>query len=514
MTTPQTSTTGTASSNSSQPAGAQSQSRVNQPSGGAQGLPQVTFPPLARRPCFIVYDTPFINAANNHRYDAGVYHHFTEEKKDSQGNVTDVPRNQWILSVLRVFHVLRTDDGKEHSYLIGYLPHGETDWRYDVLPQANLLGRAEEALKFLRGLGVSVLRENIGKVCEYLDTQHQRFSADTPSNFWISTQTIGWAPLPTRFILPNEIIGEQEGVWFVGKGNAAKYSKGGTFPLWQSLIAAPCVDNSYLIMALSTSFAGPLLEPLNIPGLGFHLFGESTTGKTTTLIIGGSVWSSPKFMRTWRATLNGLEIQAASRSSTLLTVDESNEVEGKVLDSSVYMLLHGTTKDRMRRDTSGRENLYWRVCILSSGEHSIEAHQATAKIDHKVGQTVRMIDIPVASGTHGLFENLHRYTSGAKFSDALRAAAAMHYGYAGPLFVEKLIKEYPKLDLHKRLADTLTKFGYDLNAQDERVARSFALSALAGELATEFGVLPWASGSAVTAAVAIFNHWRRTQPKS
>ena len=149
-----------------------------------------------------------------------------------------------------------------------------------------------------------------------------------------------------------------------------------------------------------------------------------------------------------------------------MPVDESHEVDVKVLDASVYMLLNGTAKARMHKDTSLREIEHWRTCVLSSGERSIETHQTSAKIDHKVGQTVRMVDVPVAMNQYGLFDDIHDARNGADFSDQLRAAAARHYGYAGPLFVEKLIQNYPGLGLPARLADTLTQFGPNLSAQE------------------------------------------------
>ena len=52
-------------------------------------LPQVTFPPPRRRPCFICYDAPFL--VGKHRYKEGVYYHFTEEETDTAGNVTELP---------------------------------------------------------------------------------------------------------------------------------------------------------------------------------------------------------------------------------------------------------------------------------------------------------------------------------------------------------------------------------------------------------------------------------------
>src|SRR5262249_39046290 len=152
--------------------------------------------------------------------------------------------------------------------------------------------------------------------------------------------------------------------------------------------------------------------------------------------------------------------------------------------------------------------------VLSSGERSIETHQTTAKIDHKVGQTVRIIDVPVVNGDYGLFCDIHEKKNGAEFSDALREAASKHYGHAGPSFVNELITRYAGLRLTTRLNIIQQEFGKNLSAQDTRVARSFAIVALAGELATEWGILPWEKDSALVAAVEIFKHWKQTQPES
>ena len=473
---------------------------------------QQTFPPLARRPCFCCYDIPFMVGLR--RYDEGVYYHYIAQQ-EVNGVKVDVLVNQWILSVLYVLCIVRTDSGDGHAYLIEYIPHGETVRKRAVISQSGLLGRGDDAMKELRDIGISVLAKNAKLVREYLDEQHLKFSnRKTPNDFWTSVKVIGWEPVGGRFVLPNEIIGMQNGVWFSGNPNVVPYKKNGDFDAWKTTIAARCGGNSYLMFALSCAFAGPLLEPLNIPGLGFHYFGDSTIGKSTALVVGASAWGTPKYMIPWRTTLNGLEIQAENHSSTLLVVDESHQVDPKNLDAAVYMLLNGMAKARMNRDTTARDISRWIACVLSSGERSIETHQANAKIEHKVGQTVRIIDVPVANGQHGLFDDIHETKNGADFSDALRAAAAVSYGHAGPMFIKNLIENYSELGLSIRLADILKEFGNNLSAQDTRVARCFAVTALAGELAIEWGILPWEKNSATIAAIEIFNYWKTTQPES
>jgi putative DNA primase/helicase len=473
---------------------------------------QQTFPPLNRRPCFCCYDLPFMVGLR--RYDEGVYYHFVKTERDASGNEIDVPVDLWIVSVLYVLCIVRKDSGDGHAYLIEYIPHGETVRKRAVISQALLLGRGDDAMKELRDLGISVLGKNAKLVREYLDEQHLKFSSrTTPDNFWTSVKVIGWAPVGERFVLPNEIIGTQNGVLFTG-ANTVQYSKKGSLGSWKSEVAAPCAGNSYLVLALSCALAGPLLKLLNILGLGIHYYGDSTTGKTTALLVGVSAWGPEGFMISWDTTINGIEVEAACRSSTFTAIDESHRVDAKVLDAAVYKLLNGSGKSRMHKDTSLRERALWNACVLSSGERSIETHQATAKIDHKVGQTVRIIDVPVATSQHGLFEDIHDACNGADFSDSLRAAAAKHYGHAGPLFVSHLIQDYANLGLSTRLAEVLKKFGDGLSAQDTRVARSFAIIALAGELAIEWGILPWEKGTTTSAAIEVFNYWKSTQPQS
>jgi putative DNA primase/helicase len=324
------------------------------PQGGqtqSAGLPEIELPPESKRPCFRLYKVPFISEGAGYR--AGVYWHFVEEEKDDDGNKVSVLVDLWILSVLEVVAIVRTGAGREHSYLIEYIPHGEIASHYEVLSQAALLGRAEEALKTLRDTGVSALQKHSKLIQSYLDNQHLRFGAEHPEHFWESVKAIGWHGEKT-FVLPHEIIGVQNKVWFAGKGDVAEYGRKGTLETWRTNVALPCRDNPYLMVGLSLSISGPLLELLAIPGIALHYYGDSTTGKSTALLVGASAWGSPKFLLTWNGTANGLESQAASRSSTLIPLDESHLAEAKHLDAAIYLLLNGVSKNRMTRDAAAR----------------------------------------------------------------------------------------------------------------------------------------------------------------
>jgi putative DNA primase/helicase len=474
----------------------------------------VTFPTEDERPCYRAYRYPFkVDGDTEDKYwRPGIYYHFVHEEKDDDGNITQTLVDYWFISYLVVLAIVRTASGKEHGYLIEYVAHGEQTPRRLVLPQSLLLGRADEAFKILRSHGVTVLNKHLKTIRSYLDEQHLEFNAGKPEHFWTSTKTVGWYS-EKSFLLPDEIIGEAAGVCFNGNGEGALYNKAGSYRGWRDYVAAPCKGNNYLVFALSSSFTGPLLKWLSITGAGVHFYGDSSVGKTTAQYVGIASWASPDFMIPWRATSNGLEGEAACRCDTFIALDDSHQADLKTLDNGLYMLINGMPKPRMNRDSSRKENQIWRVFALSSGERSLETHLGAAHIDHKAGQAVRVIDVCVKAA-YGLFDDLHGCADGKLFSEKLTRDCAKYYGHAAPLFVKKLIAKMSSISLQTRLDTLYHEFGKDLSAQEGRVARVFACVALAGELATEWGIVPWVTGDAKKAALKIFEDWKEAQPSS
>jgi putative DNA primase/helicase len=326
-----------------------------------QKLPEVTFPNQSERPCYQIYEQPFIvkNKAKGKgkEHKQGVYYHYVGNRENKNGGITKALIDRWVTSYLRVISIIRNADGTEHSYLIEYTEHGKPEKKRMIIPQSLLLGSPDEALKMLRDAGVSVLHENVGYVRNYLDKEHLRFSEGTPDFFLRLAKAVGWYDENT-FVLPNEVIGEQDKVLFTGRGDMAEYRKKGSLPNWSNKVARYCVGNPYLQVAVSLAFSGPLLKLTGIPGIAIHFFGDSTLGKSTALLVGTSVWFNSKLL-SWNATLNGLESQAASRSSTFFPIDESHLADVQHLGAAIYMLLNGVSKSRMNKDATAKAIIRW-----------------------------------------------------------------------------------------------------------------------------------------------------------
>ena len=218
------------------------------------------------------------------------------------------------------------------------------------------------------------------------------------------------------FVLPDTVIGgesQERVILQTTTGEHNHFRVAGTLEEWQEKIARYCTGNSRLAFSVSVAFAAPLLHLINADGGGFNLKGNSSEGKSTALRMATSVCGGGDFMQTWRATDNGLEGIAVNHNDALLPIDEMGQVDPKKAGEIAYMLANGTGKQRAQRTGAARTKLAWRVLFLSTGEVSLSDHLSSIGQKVKAGQEVRLADIPMNTGKHGGFEELHGFTDGS-----------------------------------------------------------------------------------------------------
>ncbi|KWU25854.1 DUF927 domain-containing protein [Burkholderia cenocepacia] len=448
------------------------------------------FPGLEDRPCYRVYED--WHEIGGRKVKPGVYWHGTKaEKNDAPPALID----KWISTPLRVLATTSNGEDAEYGRLLEILsPAGKRKkW---AMPMSMLAGDGSEARGVLLSEGLIFDLNDKNAILRYV-------AAQMPAARMRAASITGWSG--DAFVLPDIVIGADD-IWFQASGRTAPYASAGSFGAWRDL-AALAIDNPLLMLAFAAALAGPLLGPLNIDGGGVHLYGDSSSGKTTALHAAVSVWGGPAFKRTWRATANGLEGTGSLHSDTLLALDELGEIDPKSLYEAAYALINGTGKTRANRHGEARQANRWRVFLLSTGELTIAGRMSAGGIEAKTGQELRILDVPV-QGKFGLFDNLRGRATGAALSDEVRNLAARHYGHAGPRFVEALVQALKSgLNLSDELQPILEGFGVD--GQERRAARTFAICGLAGELASRWNIVPWESGFAVTAARHAFDLWRQ-----
>jgi putative DNA primase/helicase len=271
--------------------------------------------------------------------------------------------------------------------------------------------------------------------------------------------------------------------------------------------------------SLSVGFSGPI--PLLVGALGsggVHWFGPSSTGKSTLLSGAASISGRPtngKHVRSWNTTANVLEGIAELFNDNTLVMDEINQADPRDVNKIVYAIGNEVGKTRADRTGAARNAAAWRVSFLSSGEKSIATVLDSIGQRANAGQQVRVLDMPVER-KFGVYDVLHgfKYKSGAELSNAIVAAAKANYGHTGREFLDKYTKD-DRARVRQRYTeycDTPEFSPEGASGQVKRVGARFALFALAGELALDYGIVPWREGTAADAAAEMFRVWRKDRP--
>lgn len=401
-----------------------------------------------------------------------------------------------ICSPLHIDGLTNTEDGQLFGRLLIFRD-SLGRWRKWAMPMELLRGSCEELRGELLAAGVEIEQRNRALLADYLQWR-------TPKKVITAAMKTGWTQNGGAFVLKDRVLGA-DNVYFQSESllsdGAARV--GGDYRQWR-IMAGYCEGNPVLQVSLCVALAGPLLAKVGRDSGGVHWLGDSSIGKTTALCVGASVWGGEDFKRTWRATSNGLEGVAAMLADSCLCLDEINEADPKEIGAIVYSLGNGVGKTRANRIGSARQVHRWRLTLLSTGERSISAMMQEGGKQAKAGQLVRLLNIPAAR-QYGVFDILHQFEDGRQMADYFKAESAKHYGHAGVMFVEHIIKQ-GNADFGAVLAEIEKQFDHT-DSQAARAASRFAVYAMAGELAIEAGILPWRQGATLEACQMMFAQW-------
>jgi uncharacterized protein (DUF927 family) len=384
-----------------------------------------------------------------------------------------------------------------------------------AMPKEFLAGDAASVRAYLLSAGlpfIAIDRKGREAFTEYLLTATVEKSVRCVGR-------IGWHEgsyvLPSLVISPNDA----EEIVFQTTGDPSHYwNTRGETKDWREGVGRRCVGNSRLILSVCCAFAGPLLSLVNAESGGIHFVGRTSIGKSTCLLVGGSVCGGGGLMgfcETWRATANALESRAVAHNDAALYFDEVSQLDAREAPEIAYQLCNGQGKARMDRNLGARKRAEWKLIFVSAGELTLREHASSAGKTIRGGAEIRFLNLPADAGADmGMFEDLHGAESAGVFSDQLRSAAHENYGAVFIDYVRWLVKNPKKAakfvrDEQAWFQETFVPQGS--SGEVRRAADRFALIGAAGQLATWRGLTGWGEEESRSVAERMFQEWLRNR---
>ncbi len=417
----------------------------------------------------------------------------------------------FVCSDLRVLGQGATPDGEWGKLIAFRNPFGVE--RRIVVPFRHLAGDGKEARALLLSNGIVTANDRPGRAAlatllSFAGNDALYRLADGP----------GWHH--DHFVLPSGVISPPTRDFEVAYDQSDAqhpFSSKGNLADWQKA----CNDVQgipYAVVCLCAAFAGPVLQLLNAESGGIHIYGRSSRGKTSFARLASSVWGDPnRFVRSWHATVNGIEASAAESSDTLLVLDEvgQSDARGSASDigKMIYMLANGVGKSRATKAGGSQQRATWRLISLSTGEHPIRDlvrdYSGTQRMSGGIG--VRLLDLPIETDDFAMTEDAENPGETGKIIDAVRDSICHHHGHAGQAFVQRIVedRDSAKDFLDQKIADVMKIFSLEQSdPQLQRSAKRFALMIAAGALAEHYKILAWREGTSQDAGYQAYLAWK------
>lgn len=157
------------------------------------------------------------------------------------------------------------------------------------------------------------------------------------------------------------------------------------------------------------------------------------------------------------------------------------------------MLANGQGKTSASRHGTAKPSSRWSLFFLSAGEESLMSLMARAGQSTNAGQEIRLADIGAdAEVGMGIFEDLHNQLSPASMALSLKQYTSQYHGAIAIEWLRQVVANQPSItrDIGGWIQNFVDRVVWpDSSGQIIRVARRFALVAVAGELASQYGLI-------------------------
>ena len=362
-------------------------------------------------------------------------------------------------------------------------------WR-DVVVNRSVVANSREIWR-LADQGLPVNSGNAAALVRYLAQFEDSNIGVIPHHE--TTRQLGWLGEGGKagFMCGRRLIGSGSGVEFRGADSGEEqiadgFSSAGSLAGWlstaENLAAFPRV-----YLAVYGALAPPLLPIISAPNFIVDYSNPTSTGKTTTLRAGASVWGNPderspeKMLYSWDATRVWIERAATVLNCLPLILDETKRAKyPKAVSQTLYDVSNGSGRGRGTPRGLARAGS-WTTVLLSTGE------APATSFTEDGGTRARTLSLwgspfgDTGQGTAGLVADLNR-------------GVHQHYGHAGPLLVRHLAENRGEWPGYRELYQE-HKRGYLERAKDDgnvmmRLGEYFAALRTTAEIAEDAGAVP------------------------
>ena len=338
---------------------------------------------------------------------------------------------------ITIIEKLRNIDTGLMKVKIGYTDN-RTGWKETIVPRG-VIASSNKILE-LAEKGIGVTSETSKNLVNFLADLEKINRNDIPERKCCSR--LGW-------VEDNKFAPYTDGIEFDGDPNLshvfAAVKKEGSFDIWKKEIIKNCKFNYINKIVLAASFAAPLIKLLGINNFFLHLWADTETAKTVSIICAASVWANPrigKYISTFNSTNVGKEKIAEIANSIPVFFDELEIATDRIsFDKEIYELSEGAGRLRGAKAGGTDKTGTWNTCFITTGEKPIISENS------KGGAVNRIIEVHCIEK---LIEN-GKDTCEVMFKN---------YGHAGEMFIKTIQKNKEKIndiykDFYKQLESSL-----------------------------------------------------------
>ncbi|UKH19983.1 DUF927 domain-containing protein [Actinobacillus pleuropneumoniae] len=425
----------------------------------------------------------------------GIYYIIPKIDKDAAEVVSE--KEKWTCEPLTLKGEGYTENG-EAFYMFEFTHPSRGKSQIEAIPLV-MFGKSS-GWEVLQKYGVKMTNEShLNKLADYF-----HFNGNHATK-WTITEKTGWHN--EAYLLPNgEILGTPHTLVYFRNRDEGKnaYAFSGTVESWRNNVGNYLRKNPFMMLAVATALASPLLKPLKAKSFGVHLYNDSTKGKTTALNIANSVWGNPEDLdQKWNQTPVAMMNNAQSRNDNFLTLDEIGQVKNfDDLEGTAYLLFNETGRTRGKKDGGNQQISKWKITALSTGEIDLEGFLQSKGRNIQAGSLVRLLNIPMeeAREWHGL-------PNAKAHADHLNEQVTEHYGSLGREWINFIMtnKGQIKPTFKHYLNLWLERLPSEADGQLQRVVNNFAILETALQLAGH--LTGWSEEENREAISKAFNGW-------